>query len=195
MKIRPEKFVIGVTGGFGAGKSSVCRMMSRLGALWIESDKIVHELYAPGKEGYKKIAGYFGKEFVDPKKGVKRDKLRRVVLQNPQKLWILEKLIHPALFHELNKKIVQAEEKVICVESLYFEKDDLGKFVDKIIEIRRDPKLIRKSRTMEGRWDLDDINRFMRLSPIFPKADFIIENNGSFTDLEEKITSLGIDQV
>lgn len=185
--LRPGmKLIIGITGSFGVGKSTVCRILEKLGAKWIESDAIVHELYKPGKSGYLKIAGYFGKEFVDPKKGVKRDKLRNVVLQNPQKLWILQKLIHPLVIHEASKKFVRLSQPV-CLEAIYFEKEDLGKLVDKLIEVRRKPELVRKARVKEGKWNLEDIERFMRLSPIFPKPNFVIENNGTLEELEEKI--------
>lgn len=186
--------IVGITGSFGVGKSTVCRMMQKYGATWIEADSIVHELYKPGRIGYQKIAGYFGKEFIDPKKGVKRDRLRKVVLKNPQKLWILQKLIHPFVFHEIKELIhkikKQNQTKIVCIESLYFEKADCGKNIDSLIEVRRKPKLVRKSRAKEQKWNLEDIDRFMKLSPIFPKADVIIENNGSLAELKTKVHSL-----
>jgi dephospho-CoA kinase len=40
--------VVGLTGGIGSGKSTVCRLLSGLGAVVIDSDAIVHELQAPG---------------------------------------------------------------------------------------------------------------------------------------------------
>lgn len=185
-----KSFIVGITGGFGVGKSTVCRFLQELGAVWIEADEIVHELYKPGGLGYKKVAGYFGEEFVDAKRGVKRAKLRSVVLKNPQKLWILQKLIHPIITHEAQNQIKRSKQKIICLESIYFEKDDLGRLVDIIVEIQRKPELIGKSRAQEKRWNLEDINRFMKLSPIFPKPDKIIENNQTLRCLKQEAGKL-----
>lgn len=185
-----KSFIVGITGGFGVGKSAVCSFLQELGAAWIEADEIVHKLYKPGGLGYKKVAGYFGEKFVDVKKGVRMEKLRSVVLKNPQKLWILQKLIHPIITHEAQNRITRSKQKIICLESIYFEKDDLGKLVDMIVEIQRKPEFICKSRAQEKRWNLEDINRFMKLSPIFPKPDRIIENNQTLRRLKQKAGKL-----
>lgn len=184
------KKVIGVTGGFGVGKSTFCRMMAKHGGHFLEADLFVHALYEPGKSGYQKIRGYFGEEFVDSKKGVNRAKLRREVLKNPQKLWILHKLIHPLVTHEAQKKLKTISAGLVFLEAFYFEKDDLGKLIDILVEIRRKPALVRKSRLKEDKWPLEDIERFMRLSPIIPKPDFVIENNGTLKELARKTAEM-----
>lgn len=100
-----DTMVIGVTGVIGSGKSTVCRYLEeKYGFHWIHADAIVHELYKFGGAGYKKIREYFGKNFVGPK-GVLRGRLRQFILKTPQKLWILNQLIHPLVIHEVNKKV------------------------------------------------------------------------------------------
>ena len=99
--------VIGVTGVIGSGKSTLCRYLAEThGFEWINADEIVHSLYEKDQPGYKKIKEYFGQYYVGPKR-VHRGRLRREALKSPQKLWILNNLIHPHVFHEVNKKIVQ----------------------------------------------------------------------------------------
>lgn len=181
-----NKIVIGITGGFGVGKSTVGRIFEKLGGYFLDADAITHALYHSGSVGYRKIEGYFGQEFVDSKKGVKRGKLRREVLKNPQKLWILNKLMHPLITHEMSKKIVQSKRQFIFLESVYFEKADLGKLIDRLIEVRREADLVRKTRKREGKWNLEDIDRFMKLSQISPKPDIVLENNGTLDELEGK---------
>ncbi|KKU79109.1 MAG: dephospho-CoA kinase, partial [Candidatus Peregrinibacteria bacterium GW2011_GWA2_47_7] len=100
------RIVVGVTGGFGVGKSTVCRIFESRGAVWISADELVHALYLPGGAGYKKIQGYFGDTFVGPN-GVHRAKLRRLVLSNAHKLWILNKLMHPIVLHAVQRKLLK----------------------------------------------------------------------------------------
>lgn len=185
--------IFGVTGGFGVGKSTFCRFLQDFGGIWIDADELTHELYLPEGQGYKKIAGYFGEEFVDPKKGVLRARLRRVVLKNPQKLWILNKLIHPLITSEVNKHIRSVAKdattkKPVFVEAFYFEKNDLGKFIDKIILIERDPKKVMKNR--KEKFPAEDIRRFKKLQPLYPRPASVIINNGTLKNLKAEAKKL-----
>lgn len=141
-------FILGVAGVIGSGKSTLCKFLQdKYGFYWIEADEIVHELYKAGQPGYKKIKGYFGEQFVDPRE-VYRGRLRRLVLKNQHKFWILNKLIHPLVLHEVNKKIVQvkgaAEGLKICIEAFYFEKNDLGKFINQLVIVDASDEIILK---------------------------------------------------
>lgn len=144
-------FVLGVTGVIGSGKSVLCRfLMKKHGFFWIETDKIVHELYQKGCLGYKKIKEVFGKEYVNQKE-VDRGKLRGFVLKNSKKLSVLNELIHPLVSREVYKKIVQIKRTnktkkliKICLEAVYFDKGNLGKFVDRMIVIGADEEIILK---------------------------------------------------
>ncbi|MBI2453770.1 dephospho-CoA kinase [Candidatus Peregrinibacteria bacterium] len=137
-----KAFILGVTGVVGSGKSSLCRYLeANLGFHWINADAIVHELYRKGEPGYEKIKNYFGSRYVD-KLGVNRNALRKFALKSPQKMWILNKLIHPLVFHIVNTKIAQivrcnkAQNNIyICIEALYFDASDLGKYVDQLLVI------------------------------------------------------------
>ena len=186
------KIVIGVTGGFGTGKSTVCRFFEELGAEWIEADEIVHRLYEPENLGYRKIKGYFGDSFVN-KKGVNRDKLRKIVLPNVQKLWILNKLIHPLVTNEIRKILCGGQEGIFVIESPYFETSDLGPLVSKIIMVRRDERLVKKLRA--GKWSAADIEKFIRLQPGYLKPDFVIENNSSRAALKKRVAEVYADLV
>jgi dephospho-CoA kinase len=187
--------VIGVTGGFGVGKSTACRLLvKKHDAIWIDADKIVHELYEPGKGGFVKIRNYFGEDFVDPNKGVLREKLRCAVLKNVQQLWILNKLIHSLVTHEAEIMIDKLKKKhgddvVICLESFYLEQEDLGKLVDKVILVERDSSLVEKGRKGQL-WSNEDVKRFMALSPVYVKPDHVVSNNGTVGELAICLSAL-----
>ena len=144
-------FILGVTGVIGSGKSEFCRFLRRqFDFYWISADKIVHSLYFAGKKGYKIIKKHFGDDFVN-KKCVDRSKLREFILKNPVKLKFLNELIHPLVAEEVNKKIVQIKRDhesknriFICIEAFYFDKKNLGKFVDQVVKLDATDEIILK---------------------------------------------------
>ena len=85
---------VAITGSIGCGKTTVANVLRKLGYLVYDADKWVKILYFK-KDFLSEIQKYFPQVFVN---GVFNKKmLRSVVFQNPQKLKILENLIHPFL--------------------------------------------------------------------------------------------------
>ncbi|MEK9132764.1 MAG: dephospho-CoA kinase [Patescibacteria group bacterium] len=161
MEFGNKTFVLGITGVIGSGKSELCRFLAeRYGFIWIEADKIVHELYKVGRPGYEVIRKKFG-EYAIGAKEVNRKWLREFVLKDPRKIpariRTLNRLIHSLVAAEMNKKIVQlkAQHKsktplLICIEAVYFKKKNLGKFVDKIITVDApDKEILRRLRNIK----------------------------------------------
>lgn len=192
------KIVIGVTGAIGSGKSTLCKFLcEKHGFYWINADAMVYELYKPDQAGYKKIKDYFGNQFVGPR-GVHRGRLRRFILKTPQKLWILNQLIHPLVVHEVNKKIVQLmrsakiweREIRVCIEAVYFEAKDLGKFIDKLIIVNAVDEVImrRLAKRKIPSKQLTTLIKFQRKN--LPKFGVRIENNSTLQSFSKKIPML-----
>lgn len=204
MQVKSQKlmrsYIVGVTGVIGSGKSTFCKFLAeKYGFHWIHADAITHELYKPEQPGYRKIKEYFGSQFVG-KHGVHRGRLRRFILKSPQKLWILNQLIHPLIVHEVNKKVVQLlrwtktirnEFVKICIEAIYFEPKDLGKFIDElIIVLCPDEKILLKRLSLRKipRKQLQTLIHFQRKN--LPKFGIKIENTGSKEEFFKKATRL-----
>lgn len=189
--MRKKTFIIGVTGVIGSGKSEVCRRLrDEFGFQWISADILVHDLYKAGRPGYVRIKEFFGDAFVSGKE-VLRGRLRRFILGSHQKLWILNKVIHPLVLHEVNKKITQinalnkAEKRIpVCIEAAYFEKEDLGKFVDRILRIdARDEVIMARLRQRKiSQKDLGRLLLFQRKT--MSKEGLLLQNNASLEELE-----------
>ncbi len=144
-------FVLGVTGVIGSGKSVFCKFLQKFfGFHYIDADSIVRNLYLAGNDGYKRINAYFGGDFVN-RTDVNRDRLRKFILMYPEKLKILNKLIHPFVAREMNKKIVQIKREstsknriFICIEAINFEQKYLGKIVDQVVILNESDEIILK---------------------------------------------------
>jgi len=100
--------VVGLTGGIGSGKSSVCRLLSALGAVVIDSDAIVHELQAPGTPLLARIAGSFGAEMIRPDGSLDRARLGQLVFGDDEARTRLNALVHPVVSRETLRRLEAA---------------------------------------------------------------------------------------
>ena len=91
-------FVIGVTGNIGSGKSTVCGILARLGAVVIDADKLAHEAYKPHSQTWQEIVTAFGEGIVKSDYEIDREKLGRIVFSNPDALARLNQIVHPEAY-------------------------------------------------------------------------------------------------
>src|SRR5436853_4668864 len=90
-----NKYVIGLTGNIGMGKSLVRKMAEHLGAYTIDADGLAHQVMAPGAPAYIPVLETFGKWIMDSEKRIDRGKLGAVAFSHPEALARLEALTHP----------------------------------------------------------------------------------------------------
>lgn len=86
---------VGLTGGIGAGKSEVSRLLVECGAVLIDADRIAREVVAPGTPGLAAVVEAFGTEVLAPDGGLDRPKLGSIVFADPRKLAALNAIVHP----------------------------------------------------------------------------------------------------
>ncbi|MGW1542853.1 dephospho-CoA kinase [Streptomyces sp. NPDC002309] len=86
---------VGLTGGIGAGKSEVSRLLVESGAVLIDADRIAREVVAPGTPGLAAVVEAFGEEVLTPDGGLDRPKLGSIVFADPERLSVLNSIVHP----------------------------------------------------------------------------------------------------
>ena len=90
--------VIGVTGGVGAGKSTVLGILEEeFQAYVIQADQLGHILMEPGEECYDAVIALFGKEIIKKDKTIDRRRISDVVFTDKDMLLKLNGIIHPAV--------------------------------------------------------------------------------------------------
>lgn len=89
--------VIGLTGGIASGKSTVARMLERLGADVIDADQLARQVVMPGEPACDEIVSVFGREILQPDGSIDRQKLGRIVFADPEARKRLEEITHPAI--------------------------------------------------------------------------------------------------
>ncbi|MGC4996007.1 MULTISPECIES: dephospho-CoA kinase [unclassified Streptomyces] len=86
---------VGLTGGIGAGKSEVSRLLVEHGAVLIDADRIAREVVAPGTPGLAAVVEAFGPEILTGDGSLDRPRLGSVVFADPEKLALLNSIVHP----------------------------------------------------------------------------------------------------
>jgi len=88
-------FLIGLTGPIGCGKSTVARMLGRLGATVVDADALARDATAPGQQTLGPIRSRFGDGVFASDGSLDRAALARVVFADPAALGELESIVHP----------------------------------------------------------------------------------------------------
>ncbi|MGW5419055.1 dephospho-CoA kinase [Streptomyces sp. NPDC003943] len=86
---------VGLTGGIGAGKSEVSRLLVSYGAVLIDADRIAREVVEPGTPGLAAVVEEFGPEILTPEGALDRPRLGSIVFADPERLAALNAIVHP----------------------------------------------------------------------------------------------------
>ena len=114
--------VIGLCGGSGAGKGTVCSIFAELGIPSIDTDKLYHSLISTDSECTRELVSAFGSDvYANP--GVDRKALRNIVFSSPENLAILNKITHKHILASVRSLIKNTgEARAIIIDApLLFE--------------------------------------------------------------------------
>nr|MBU1327933.1 dephospho-CoA kinase [Candidatus Omnitrophota bacterium] len=177
--------IIGITGSFGSGKTTVAKMFAKFGAYTIDADKVYHLLIKPGKSCYKKIVRYFGKDILTNSGRIDRKKLGNIVFKDKAKLKILNSITHDEVIKEI-KRIVKLKKGKVAIEAPLLIESGFYKETDKVILVasKREEQVrrIKEARGLSSKEILKRIRMQMPFKKKLALADFIIDNSGSKRD-------------
>ncbi len=100
--------VLGVTGGTGTGKSTVCRILAEQGGVVIDADKIASMQQKKGCKAYYEIVDYFGEEVLLPGGELNRTLLAGIVFAESEKLGVLNGIVHKYVSAEIKERVEKA---------------------------------------------------------------------------------------
>jgi len=175
--------IIGITGSFGSGKTTVAKMFARLGAYAIDADEVYHSLIRRKEGCYKKIVKCFGKDVLDASGRIDRKKLGKIVFKDRAKLKLLNSITHPEIVKEIKRIARSKKSEFIIVDAPLLIESGFYKEVDRIILVaNRKEDQVKRKRESAGLPAKETLKR-IRMQMSFKKklafADFIIDNSGS----------------
>ena len=104
-----QTFSVGLTGGIGCGKSTVADMFAARGAAIVDTDRIAHDLTAPGGLAIAAIRARFGDAFIASSGAMDREKMRALVFSDSVAKADLESILHPLIGTETERAAAQAK--------------------------------------------------------------------------------------
>ena len=180
----PGKYVIGLTGNIGTGKSVVRRMLEHLGAYGIDADSLAHRVISKGAPGYMPVVSTFGRWILNDDSQVDRRKLGTLVFSDPEALKILEDIVHPYVGQAIDLLIRRASQRLIVIEAIKLFEGDLAAACDTCwATIAPEAVQVDRLVTKRGLSKEEALRRIRSQNPQDEKrlrSDVIIQNGGSF---------------
>ena len=187
--------LVGLTGGIGSGKSTVSSMLAARGAEIVDADVITRDVQQPGSPIVEAIAKRFGAEVLDAQHGLRRAKLAEMVFTDAEALADLNRIVHPAVGAEINRRVdeLASTDRVVVLDIPLLTENPRGKLQGKIVvdvpvEVQVD-RLVR----YRGFTEADARARIARQSSREDRlngADFVVDNSGSIDELDPQIAEL-----
>lgn len=187
--------VIGITGGVGAGKSRILKLLKEeYQAEIIQADAVAKELEEPGQPGHQRLVEAFGKGILSEDGRIDRDAFARLIFSDEDSLRRVNAIIHPMTWQAIKDRVDKSQAELIAVEAALFDErsrevcEELW-FVDASEENR-----IR--RLMEHRgYSREKCLSIMEHQPDREKfitlADRVIDNNGTPEAIRWQLRQIG----
>lgn len=185
------KFIIGITGTIGSGKTTVLNFFADFGFFVVSADDIAKKLLT--SEPYYSIILARYPEVADPYSKIDRKALARLIFNNKRAKEFVEDVIHPGVVSHIIEEVKKSTTDVIAIEAPLLFEVGLEKGFDLTICIFADEKKILRRLVRRG-WKLNDIkarmNSQLSHNIKLKRADIIIFNNEDIKTLRKRIYNL-----
>ncbi|MFC8450971.1 dephospho-CoA kinase [Kitasatospora sp. NPDC057223] len=183
---------IGLTGGIGAGKSEVSRLLASYGAVLVDSDLIAREVVAPGTEGLRAVAAEFGPQVLRADGSLDRPALGALVFADPERLRALNAIVHPLVrARSAELEAAAAPDAVVVHDVPLLAENGLGPLFDLVVvvdaadEVRLD-RLVRLRGMAEAEAKARMAAQATREARL-AVADLVIDNGGPLDALAPRV--------
>ena len=187
-----------VTGGIGSGKTAVTDYLQEKGFPLIDTDRMAHEITAPGGKAIPYIREHFGEAYIRPDGSMDRDAMRNLVYNNPEALAMLEQGTTQVIIRDVHAKVSEEEAKgtraIFLAIPLFFESGESVDDYDAIWSVVADSD-IRVRRVMARDGLTEEMVRKIMAKQVADSVRMegssdVIDNSGSLEALRSQVDAL-----
>ncbi|MDG1695657.1 MAG: dephospho-CoA kinase [Ilumatobacter sp.] len=187
--------VVGLTGGIGAGKSTVSKLLAERGAAIVDADQIARDLQSPGNPVLEQMAERFGAQIINDDSSLDRAAVAAIVFSDKSALDDLNAIVHPAMQAEIQRQIdlnAGSDRVVVLDFPLLGENPRKGLAATIVVDI---PYELAVERVVEYRgMDESDarnrINSQISRKERLAQATYVVNNSGTFDSLARQVDEL-----
>jgi dephospho-CoA kinase len=192
---------VGITGGIGSGKSTVCKVFRVLGVPVFEADRIAKQLMNTDLLLRKKLIDLFGPSVYQQDQTIDRKYLAGIVFNNPSLLGQLNEIVHPAVRKAFDEWCLTQQAPYVIHEAAILFESGFYKMMDKTITVVTDTeervdRVVKRDHSsaelviqrMKNQWSDEERIKL---------ADFVIGNNDQelivpqIVEIDKKIRAHG----
>jgi dephospho-CoA kinase len=189
-----NKLVVGLTGGFMTGKTTVAGLLRSKGIKVIDADAIGHRLLKPGTRVYASIVRHFGSTVLKNDGTIDRGALSRIVFSRDSHLAALNRIIHPEISRIIKNEISLVRKGVVVLDAPLLLEVGFQRFVDRVVVVTA--SRLNQIKRAQDRMRLSKAAVIRRISSQIPlqdkvrMADFVIDNNGTKKVLSKRVEEI-----
>ena len=189
-----QKKIIGITGGVGAGKSSVLAVLKNdFGAKIILADLVAHDLMEPGSLGLRKVTEALGTSFLTPDGAVDRKALADLIFRDKEALKTRNSIIHPLVWKTMKEEAEAASENLVIIEAAVFDTAPKN-FFDELwyVYTTKENRIVRlmENRGYSREKCEDIIGRQASEEEYRALCSRVIDNNGDESDIKRQLKEI-----
>ena len=188
--------LVGLTGGIGAGKSTVAAMLAQRGAVVIDADDLARRAVARGTDGFARVVEAFGREILDADGDIDRGKLAGIVFADDERRATLEAIVHPEVARLLAEGLepYQDTDRIVVYATPLLAEGGQVEAFDVVVVVVADTDR-RVERLMHDRGMAADEVRARIAAQLNDEdrariADVLLDNDGELERLEPQVDRL-----
>lgn len=181
--------MVGLTGNFGVGKSTVASLFKKKGAKVLSADRLAHEVFRKGNPVYLRVRSLFPSE----KGNLNRERIAGIVFRSPRKRRALESLIHPYVFRRIQEQVGRTRKRVVIVEVPLLFETGFDRGCDRTIVVRSEPSEIFRRLSRRGYSGPEIRARWRAQRPLGDKtrrSDYLIDNSDGLRETRRQVEKI-----
>ncbi|WP_281164815.1 dephospho-CoA kinase [Liquorilactobacillus sicerae] len=187
-------FVLGLTGGIAAGKTTTAKIFQEFGAMIIDADQVARQIVVPQTPGWRQIKAQFGEAFILPNQQLDRKKLGQLVFADRRQLVRLEQITGPLIRKEIQQQLQELKKQrprlIILMVPLLFE-GGYQSYCDQTMTISLSEQLQVKRLMERNHLSKESAENRLAAQMSTEKrdqlADFVIDNSQGFAHLRSQV--------